>query len=114
VPLVKVTRKGDETKVDKRAIAWSKVTASSIVLVREEATDRRYRLRTVKVMLGNCDDETCNVIPIGGKVRPGAEVYLLHERQDMFVSSSTTASPSSSRPCAPRRSCSRTCGTCCS
>ena len=85
VPVVKVTRKRDETTVDKRAIAWSKVTASSIVLVREDATDRRYRLRTVKVMLGKCDDATCNVVPIGGDVRPGAEVYLLHERQDMFV-----------------------------
>jgi hypothetical protein len=85
VPVVKVTRKGDEMMVDKRAIVWSKVTASSIVLVREEATDRRYRLRTVKVMLGKCDDATCNFLPIGGDVRPNAEVYLLHERQDMFV-----------------------------
>jgi hypothetical protein len=95
-------------------IAWSKVTASSIVLVREEATGRRYRLRTIKVMLGTCDNETCKVIPIDGKARPGAEVYLLHERQDLSSSSSTIASPSSSRPFAPRRSCSRMCGTCCS
>ncbi len=85
VPVVKVGRQGDETVVDRRAIAWSKVTASSIVLVREAASGRRYQLRTVKVMLGTCNDETCKVIPIGGKVGPGAEVYLLHERQDMFV-----------------------------
>ena len=85
VPLVKVARDGDETKVDKRAITWSKVTASSIVLVREEATGRRYRLRTVKVMLGNCDDASCKVIPFDSKARPGAEVYLLHERQALFI-----------------------------
>jgi hypothetical protein len=85
VPVVKVGRQGDETVVDKRAIAWSKVTASSIVLVREAAAGRRYALRTVKVMLGTCNDETCKVIPIGGKVGSGAEVYLLHERQDAFV-----------------------------
>ncbi|MBK7828632.1 hypothetical protein [Nannocystis sp.] len=85
VPLVKILRDGDETKVDKRAITWSKVTASSIVLVREEATGRRYRLRTVKVTLGNCDDAACKVIPIDGKARPGAEVYLLHERQALFI-----------------------------
>jgi len=85
VPVVKVGRQGDETVVDKRAIAWSKVTASSIVLVREPAAGRRYALRTVKVMLGTCNDETCKVIPIGGKVGSGAEVYLLHDRQDGFI-----------------------------
>jgi hypothetical protein len=85
LPVVKVGRQGDETTVDRRAIAWSKVTASSIVMVREAATGRRYALRTVKVMLGTCNDETCKVIPIGGKVGAGAEVYLLHERQDAFV-----------------------------
>jgi hypothetical protein len=84
-PLVKVVRQGDATAVDKRALQWSNVAASSIVLTREAASGRRYRLRTVKVMLGNCDDEICKVIPIGGDVRPGAEVYLLHERQAEFI-----------------------------
>ena len=36
-------------------------------------------------MLGTCNDETCKVIPIGGKVGSGAEVYLLHDRQDGFI-----------------------------
>ena len=85
VPLVKLVRDGDETKVDKRAVAWSKVTASSVVLLREEATGRRYRLRTIKVMLGTCDNASCKVILFDGKARPGAEVYLLHERQPEFV-----------------------------
>ena len=85
VPVVKVGRQGDETVIDRRAIAWSKITASSIVLVREAAAGRRYTLRTVKVMLGTCNDDTCKVIPISGKVGPGAEVYLLHERQELFI-----------------------------
>ena len=84
-PVVKVGRQGDETVIDRRAIAWSKITASSIVLVREAAAGRRHTLRTVKVMLGTCNDDTCKVIPIGGKVGPGAEVYLLHERQELFI-----------------------------
>jgi hypothetical protein len=85
VPLVKILRQGEETRVDKRAITWSKITASSIVLAREEASGRRYRLRTIKVLLSNCADETCNIIPIQGKAAPGTEVYLLHERQDLFI-----------------------------
>ena len=85
VPLIKIVRDGDETKVDKRAVAWSKVTASSVVLLREEATGRRYRLRTIKVMLGTCDNASCKVILFDGKARPGTEVYLLHERQPEFV-----------------------------
>jgi hypothetical protein len=85
VPVVKVGRQGDAIVVDKRAIAWSKITASSIVLVREVDAGRRFRLRRVKVMLGNCDDSNCPIIPMGGQVRPGAEAYLLNERQDMFI-----------------------------
>ncbi len=85
VPLVKVVRQGDETAVDKRAIQWSKITASSIVLLREQASGRRYRVRTVKVTLGRCDDATCQVISMAGDVRPGAEVYLLDERQALFI-----------------------------
>lgn len=85
VPVVKVARQGDATVVDKRAIAWSKITASSIVLVREVDAGRRFRLRRIKVMLGNCDDSSCPIIPMQGQVRPGAEAYLLHERQDLFI-----------------------------
>ena len=85
VPVVKVGRQDDATVVDKRAIAWSKITASSIVLVREVDAGRRFRLRRIKVMLGNCDDSSCPIIPLQGQVRPGAEAYLLHERQDLFI-----------------------------
>jgi hypothetical protein len=85
VPVVKVGRQDDATVVDKRAIAWSKITASSIVLVREVDAGRRFRLRRIKVMLGNCDDSSCPIIAMQGQVRPGAEAYLLHERQDLFI-----------------------------
>ena len=37
------------------------------------------------MVLGTCNDDSCDTIPIDGKVRSGAEVYLLHERQAVFV-----------------------------
>jgi hypothetical protein len=85
VPVVKIGRRGDDKVVDKRAIAWSKLTETSILVIREPATGRRYRLRRVKVMDGKCADNLCNVFPLKGSLDLGAEAYLLHEHAEIFI-----------------------------
>ena len=83
VPLTKIHRRSGGLAVEPAAIGGD--LGAQWVLVREEASDTRYRLRQVDVAVQACNSERCGITAATGELRAGQQVYRVDERRATFL-----------------------------